>query len=479
MYDVIVIGAGVVGSAIARELSRYKLKIGVIDKEEEVACGTSKANSGIVHAGYDPKPGSLKAKLNVLGNTLYPAICKELDIPFRQIGSLVIAFTEEDRQTLQELKNNGEANGVPGLRIVEKEELFKIEPNVNAKAKAALYAPTGGIVGPYEMNIAFAECASINGVNFMLGQEVKGIDWMDSHFRIHTTDAMYESKFLINSAGLFADDVAEMAEKKKNYSIRPRAGEYCLMDKYAGSTVSHVLFQAPGKLGKGTLVTPTVDGNILLGPTAKDMEDKGCTECTQEGLHEVVTKSKTSVPSLEAGYIITSFTGLRAHGDKGDFIIEKSTSVPNLINLIGIESPGLTAAPAIPFEVIELLSQCGCILEERAEFNPKRPEVLRFSQMTHEERHNLIKRDSTYGNIVCRCEMVTEGEILDAIRRPLGARTMDGVKRRARTGSGRCHGGFCTPKVLELLSRELNISPLEVTKRGKGSNVLVGYNKRL
>lgn len=479
MYDVIIIGAGVVGCTVARELSRFRLKAAVIEKEEEVACGTSKANSGIVHAGYDPLPGTLKAKLNVYGNSLFDKLSKELDFPFKRIGSLVLAFSENELSVLEELKARGEENGVEGLRIVLREELAEMEPNVSKEAVAALYAPSGGIVGPYEMNIAFAENAAANGVNFIMGAAVKAVTWTGDHFRVTAGEKEYETRYLINSAGVYADVIAEMAEGKKRYEITPRLGEYCLLDKYAGGMVNKVLFQVPGAYGKGILVTPTVEGNVLLGPTARDVESKAEVDCSASGLAEVMTKARLSVPAISQSYVITSFAGLRAHSGEEDFIIAESSEVPKLINLIGIESPGLTSAPAIGLMVADMLGKAGLPMEEKADFNPVRPKTVKFSNMKNEVRKKLVEADPAYGNIICRCEMVTEGEILDAIRRPLGAKTLDGVKRRVRAGSGRCQGGFCSARIVDILAKELSISPLEVTKKGGDSRILLGKNKEV
>jgi len=479
MYDIMIIGAGVVGCAIARELSRFDLDVAVIDKEEEVACGTSKANSGIVHAGYDPVPGTLKARLNVEGNGLFDRLSEELDFPFKRIGSLVLAFSEADIKTLADLKNRGEENGVNDLRIISGEELKIIEPEVSKEAEAALYAPSGGITGPYEMNIALAENAAANGVCFIMGAQVKSIEWTGSCFRVTAGNMVYSTRYLINSAGVNSDLIAEMAEKKRRYKITPRLGEYCLLDKYSGGIVNKILFQVPGLYGKGILVVPTVEGNVLLGPTARDVECREDAECTAPGLAEVILKARKSVPGLDHRYIITSFAGLRSSCGNKDFIIEASSEVPNLINLIGIESPGLTAAPAIGHTVAGMIRKAGLPFIEKSRYDPIRPKVARFAHMDNTARKALIEKDLAYGNIICRCEMVTEGEILDAIRRPMGARTLDGVKRRVRAGSGRCQGSFCSAKIVDILARELSVSHLEVTKKGGKSRILACRNKEL
>lgn len=476
MYDVIIIGAGVSGSAIARELSRYDRKIAVLERASDVCEGTSKANSGIVHAGHDAEPGTLKAVLNVRGNKLMEPLAKELDFPFKRNGSLVLCLDEKDRDMLEKLLEKGKKNGVEGLRIIEKEELFTMEPNVSDMAAAALYAPTGGIVCPFGLNIALAENACVNGVEFHLNTEVKNIRKTEKGYRIETSGGVYESRLIINAAGVYADVIHNMVSNKKLH-ITPRKGEYCLFDKTVGDYVSHTIFQLPTVYGKGVLVTPTVHGNLLMGPTAADIEDKEGVNTTGSGLEDVQRRGGLSVKQVPAGKVITSFTGLRAHEDGGDFIIEEAEDAEGFIDVAGIESPGLTCAPAIG-EYVAGIVQRIIPADKKKDFAAKREGIPGMAAADTEKRKELIRRNPAYANVICRCELVTEGEIMDAIHRPLGATTLDGIKRRTRAGMGRCQAGFCAPKTVEILARELGCDIGEITKAGGESVFLTGYNKQ-
>ncbi len=474
-YDVIIIGAGVSGAASARELSRYKVKACVIEKEEDVCCGTSKANSAIVHAGYDAAEGSLMAKLNVRGNEMMEELSKELDFPFKRCGSLVICLNESDMPNLQALYERGVANGVKDLRIIGREEVLEMEPNVSDEVVAALYAPTAGIVCPFHMNIAFAENAYANGVEFRFNTEVQEIRKLEEGFELHTGKGIYTAKYVVNAAGVYADVFHNMVSEKKIH-ITPRRGDYCLLDKSAGKHVSRTIFALPGKYGKGILVTPTVHGNLLVGPTAIDVEDREGTNTTREGLDQVISKSGMSVKNIPMRQVITSFAGLRAHEDGHEFIIEEVEDAKGFIDCAGIESPGLSSAPAIGVMVADILKE-KMGLEEKEDFIATRKGILNPEELTKEERIALIKENPAYGNIICRCEMITEGEIIDAIRRPLGARSLDGVKRRTRAGMGRCQSGFCSPRTMEILARECNMSMFDITKSGGDSRIVVGTNK--
>lgn len=476
MFDVTIIGAGVIGCSIARELSKYRLNICVIDKAEDVSTGTSKANSAIIHAGFDAKPNSLKGRLNAKGNAMFDKLSKELDFPFKRIGSLVVCFNEEDMPVLQDLKEQGEENGVPNLEIIGKERLKEMEPNLSEKVVAALYAPTGAIVCPYEMTIALAENANDNGVEFKLQTEVRQIEKNENGYIIKTNKEDITTKLIINAAGVYSDQINNMVSNDK-MEIIPRKGEYCLFDKTAGDLVNRTIFQIPTKMGKGILITPTVDGNVLVGPNAEDIEDKTDLSTTQQGLAEVIEKGKKSVKEIPINQVIASFSGLRAHSTKGDFIIGEAEDAPNFINAAGIESPGLSSAPAIA-EMIEKIVIDKLEPQENEEFNPIRKGIPKFREMTNEERKELIKTTPQYGKIICRCETVTEGEILEAIRRPLGAKTLDGIKRRTRAGMGRCQAGFCSAKIVDILARELDVNRTEITKFGGNSNLIVGKNKQ-
>ena len=475
-YDVIIIGAGVSGCAAARELSRYQVKACVLEKEEDVCCGTSKANSAIVHAGYDAEEGSLMAKLNVEGNKMMPALAQELDFPFLQNGSLVVCTDEESRPGLDALYERGVKNGVEGLRIVERDELVRMEPNISDTAVAALYAPTAGIVCPFQLNIALAENANQNGVEFFFDTCVEGIEKLGAEgFRIHTSKGDYEARCVVNAAGVYADVIHNMVSENE-LRIIPRRGDYNLLDKTAGGHVKHTIFALPGKYGKGILVAPTVHGNLIVGPTAIDIEDKDGTNTTREGLDEVAEKCANTVKNVPLRQVITSFAGLRAHQPGHEFLIGELPEAPGFIDCAGIESPGLTSSPAIGVMVSEIVRDL-LGLEKDPGFIGTRKGILNPEELTLEERNALIKEQPAYGNIICRCEMVTEGEILDAIHRPLGARSLDGVKRRTRAGMGRCQAGFCSPRTMEILARELGKDMSEITKAGGGSRIIVGVNK--
>ncbi|KGN02610.1 FAD-dependent oxidoreductase [Clostridium novyi A str. 4570] len=477
MFDVTIVGAGVIGCSIARELSKYNLKVCVLEKGPDVATGTSKANSGIVHGGHDATPGTLKAKLNVRGNEMFDKLVEELDFPFKRNGSLVLCFDESEKEGLQKLLEKGQKNGVPNLEIIGKEKILEMEPNVNDDVVGALYVPTGGIVCPYEMTIAMAENAYTNGVEFKFETEVKNVVKKENGFTLETSKGNVETNLVINAAGLFSDDLNNMVSKNK-IEIIARKGEYCLFDKTAGAMATKTLFQLPTKMGKGVLVTPTVDGNLLIGPNAVDVEDKTDVDTTQEGIDDILNRAKKTFKQIPMRQVITSFSGLRSHDTVNDFIIGEAEDVPGFINVAGIESPGLSSAPAIA-EMVE-----GIVVEKLSpakndKFNPIREGIPKFREMTNEERKELIAKDPSYGKIVCRCETVTEGEILNAIRRPLGAKDLDGIKRRTRAGMGKCQSGFCSTKIVALLSKELGIPETEVTKFGGKSNLLIGEDKEI
>lgn len=479
MYDVVIIGAGVTGCAIARELSRYALNTLVLEKEEDVCCGTSKANSAIVHAGHDALPGTLKARFNVQGNAMMDALSAELDFPFRRNGSLVLCFEEAEMPALEELLERGRLNGVPGLRIVKGPEIKELEPALSDEVKALLYCPTGGIVCPFNMTVALAENAYENGVSFRFDTKVEKIrpltdqkGWLLSTAHGETV----ETRCVINAAGVYADEFHNMVSAKK-LSITPRRGEYQLLDKKAGSLVSHTIFQLPGRFGKGILVTPSVHGNLLVGPTAENLSDKEAVNTTAAGLSEVMEKGRRSVPCLPSNLTITSFAGLRAGEAGGDFVIGEAAGAPGFFDCAGIESPGLSAAPAIGLYLAEQVAQ-KLEAAKKPSFTATRKGIPCVSQASPEELSVLLAQDPAYGNVVCRCETVTEGEIKNAVRRPLGARSLDGVKRRTRAGMGRCQAGFCSPKVMEILERELSLQPLSVTKHGAGSELLTGPTRK-
>ena len=483
MYDIAIIGAGVVGCAIARELSKYRVNACVIEREEDVCCGTSKANSAIIHAGFDATPGKLKAKLNVQGNAMMDQLSKDLDIPFQRNGSLVVCTKDQNREDLEKLLEKGKANGVPDLRILEREELLALEPNLSDDITCALLAPTGGIVCPFHMTIAFAENAYTNGVEFFLNTEVRQIHKTSNGYQLEVlkkeTDIteLMVAKTIINAAGVYADVFHNMVSNEKLH-ITARKGEYMLLDKTAGTHVSHTIFQLPSNMGKGVLVTPTVHGNLLVGPTATDIENKEGVNTTAEGLDTLSQKAGLSVKNLPLRQVITSFAGLRAHEDQDDFVIGEAPDAEGFFDAAGIESPGLSSAPAIGVMVAEMVA-AKLNLNENPDFIGIRNGILNPNTLSMEERNKLIKEKPAYGNIICRCEMITEGEIIDAIKRPLGARSLDAVKRRTRAGMGRCQSGFCSPRTMEILEREVPMSMFDITKNGGSSKFVVGYNKEI
>ena len=476
IYDVAIIGAGVIGALTARELSRYKLRTVLLEAENDVAMGASKANSGIVHAGFDAVPGTLKANFNVKGAAIMKEFCEELDVPYKNNGSLVVAFCEDEIKTLKELYERGIENGVSDMELLDREQLFAIEPNIAEEACGALLAKSAGIVCPYELTIAAAENAVANGVELIRNCAVTGIDCSDGVFHLSTTQGKIDSSYVINAAGTHSDEIARMIGDDSVH-IKVRSGEYFVLDKAVGNLVSHTVFQCPTELGKGVLVTPTVDGNLLIGPTAAETEDPDNTATTLDGLKAVKTLATKSCKLVSTRNAITSFCGLRAHDTSQDFVLGPSKINDKFINAAGIESPGLSSAPAIAKYLSYLVTNAFDDLEANESFNGRREGIFRFRNATDEERAAAIARNPAYGRIICRCETITEGEIVDAIRAPGGARDVDGVKRRTRAGMGRCQGGFCGSKVVEILARELGVEMNEITKFGKGSRILFDKTK--
>lgn len=484
-YDVCIIGAGITGAMTARKLAAYDVSVAVLEAAGDVAMGATKANSAIVHAGFDAEEGTLKARLNVAGCAMMPAECAELDVPYDNCGSLVCAYSEEEIRHLEKLLARGIANGVPGLRIVGGEELRRMEPKISPDAVAALWAPTAGIVCPYELCIAACEHAAINGAQFYLNFPVVSIVKEDGLFVVSDGKQVIRARYLVNACGVHSAEMAQLAGEE-NFPIRiiPRRGEYMLLDRAEGDTAEHVLFSCPSANGKGILVSPTVDGNLILGPTAAAIDDPDDTATTEAGLSLVQTGARHLVPGVNTRAVITQFSGVRptpvgADGDitKSDFYIHVSEQIPGLLHLAGIESPGLASSPAVGEYAVELLAGMGLELKERENYQPGRPEKIRFRELTDEERSAVIAKNPLYGKIICRCETVTEGEIVDAIHRPIGARDLDMVKRRTRAGMGRCGSGFCSPRTVEILARELGVPMDEITKCGGGSVILNGGKK--
>ena len=479
-YDVVIIGGGVVGCAIARELSKYKVNIAVLEKEDDVGWGISCRNSGVVHAGFNNKPGTLMAKFCVEGNRSFAELCRQLDVPYKKIGKLVVAKKKEEIEGLQKLKQQGDENGVNNLQIINLNEVKRLEPNI--EGIAALYSPETAITSPYLLTIALAENALDNGAHFFLNTEVKSIAKLkNSDFRINTNRGRFSSSYVINSAGLYSDRVAHMVETDK-YRIYPCRGEYHILDKNVSWLLNHLVYPVPqtGAGGLGVHLTPTIDGNILIGPSNKYIKRKDNLSVTSSVMKMLSAKAREFSPLISPGYIIRSYSGLRAkqtpssEGGFRDFIIEESDTVDNFINLIGIESPGLTAAQPIARRVVEIMNKKER-LNPNLNFNPFRKGILRFEEQDEKTKKTLIKQDPNYGEIVCRCEKVTKKEILEAANNPLGARSLISIKYRTRAMMGRCQGGYCQTRIMEILRESFKLSPQEINLKGNNSYLLVGY----
>ena len=465
MRDIIVIGAGVVGCSIARELSKYNLDVLVVEKNSDVSEGISKGNSGIVHAGYNEKIGTLKAKLNIEGNKIFDDLSRDLQFPFKRNGAFILAFSDEEMKTLESLKENGEKLGVEGLEILTREEALNIEPNLNKEIVGVLNVKTSGIVSPYEMTIALAENAAENGVEFKLNSKVTSIEKISEGYKVTLNNKeLVSGKIIINASGAFLNNLVSMSKRE----INPVKGEYCLFDKVAGAMINKTLFQVPNKLSKGVLVTPTAEGNLLVGPNA--VEGKTL-ETSREGIDEILDKSKKSLEELPVARILNTFSGIRPKTKGGDFIIEEVEDAKNFINVIGIDSPGLTAAPAIGVYVVNMIKE-RLDLVEKKNFKKTREKIVRFAELSLEEKNKLIKEKPAYGHMVCKCEFITEGEIVEAIHRPIKALTVDAIKRRTRASMGGCQGIGCTLPISKILSRELGIDISDINKNSEGSPVI-------
>ena len=475
VYDVAIIGAGVSGCSIAMELSKYDLKVIMLEKGLDVALGATKANSGIVHAGYDCEPNTIMAKLNVLGSNMMAKLCEDLKVPYENNGSLVVGFDDEDREKLESLYEKGVANGIEGMEIVDGDKARQIEKNLSKDVACALYAKTAGIVSPYELAIGMCENAVENGAVLEFDFEVIKIKKNET-YKISSNDKSVEAKYIVNAAGVYADKISKIAGAE-DFKIIPRKGEYILFDKQIPNKVSTVVFQTPSKMGKGVLTAPTVHGNMFIGPNAQDMDNKEDKSTSLEGLDYIKKMAKRSVVSIDYSKIITQFSGIRAVYDgKKDFYIKNSEVAPNFVQVAGICSPGLSASPAIGVMVKDLLEEAGLNMAKKENYNAKRDVPKPFAEMTKEEINEAYKKDKKYGRIICRCETVTEAEIVAAIHSKVPALTVDSIKRRTRGTSGRCQGGFCGPRILDILCRELDKEPHEIVKVDKDSNIV---NSRL
>ncbi len=461
MYDVIIVGAGVAGTFVARELAAYKLDVLLLEKENDVGNKTSAANSAIIHAGYDAKAGKLKGKFNAPGNKMYPKVCEELDVMFDMCGSFVIGFDEEDKKTIEYLYENGLKNGVEGMKILTGDEARAKEPHLSEEVIVALEAKTAGVVAPFELTVALAENAVDNGVELSLETEVLDIKTFDEHYEIITNKGNFECKYVINCAGVYADKINDMLAEHY-FEIKARKGHYFVMDLSEREIMKTVIFQCPSAKGKGVLVAPTVHGNILVGPDSEFVDEKFDNSTDSARLAYTRATALKTTKDLDFSKVIRVFAGLRASSSGGDFIIEHVKGTRGLINVAGYESPGLSAIPAVALEVVEILRELRGGLEKNESYNPRRRKVVRFHELSEEEKREKIKEDIRYARVICRCETVTEAEIVDCIHRNVGAKTIKGVKKRVRPGAGRCQGGFCAPRVQEILARELGVDMVDV-----------------
>lgn len=471
MYDVIIIGAGVIGASVARELAKYKAKVLILDKENDVGNVTSMANSAIVHSGYDPKPGTNKAKYNVEGNKMYDSLTCELDVEFKRIGSLTCATSDEEMEIIKGYVSRAAENGVE-VKILNKEETKNLEPFISDNVVGSLYAPTAGIINPFELCVALCENAVDNGVELLLNQEVIAISKNDKGYKIKTNSMDFDCKIVVNAAGLHSDTISKMAGFDY-FDIKPRKGEYFVLDHFEKPFVNHVIFPVPTDKGKGILVTPTTHGNYLVGPSSEFVDEKDDFSTDKITLDDVKKNSSKLVQNIPFNFVIRQFSGLRATSSTHDFIIDNRG---RFINLGGIESPGLASAPAIAREAVRLINEeLNMLINDN--FNPCRRKVVRLNKMSANTRNELIKKDNSFGHIVCRCEGISEGEVIDCIRRNAGAKTVKGVKKRCRPGFGKCQGGFCEPLIVEILAKELNVNPLEVKYDSIDSYILQSETK--
>lgn len=477
MFDVAIIGCGIIGAAAAYELSKYNLSLAVIESNNDVADSTTKANSAILHAGYDPHPGTFMAWANVEGVRLAKEICHKLDVPYKQCDSMVLAFSEQEMNHVRELFDRGTKNGVPGLQIIDGDQARKLEPNLSEEVVGSLLAPSAAIVCPWEYGLALAETAVRNGAELFLNSPVTAIEKIDGGYRMKTPTGDYEAKYVINAAGHNCAKIHNMVAEPE-FEITYGRGEYYLLDKSEGTFVTRTIFQCPNELGKGVLVSPTVHGNLIVGPNSETVADGEIDGTTSAALDFIAQMARKSAPTLNLRQSIRNFAGVRTSAvGLDDFIVQETKTAKNFIDLAGIKSPGLSSAPAIAIKAREILEGCGLKMVEKAGFIDERKRV-RFKEMSVEEKAELVKKNPAYGRIICRCETITEGEILDALNTPIPPTTVDAVKRRCNAGMGRCQGGFCGPRVLEILSRERGVDPTEVLQGRNGTQILIGQTKK-
>ena len=476
MYDVIIIGGGVIGAACAYSLSRYRLKVAMLERSNDLANGTTKANSAIIHAGYDPVPGTLMARLNVEGAAMAPDICRKLDVPYDQCGSLVLAFSQADLTHIQKLYDRGVANGVPGMSLLSAEEVRAMEPEVSEDVVGALLAPSAGIVCPWEYCLAMAEAAVRNGLELHRSTTVTGITHRENTYTIHTNRGDFSAAYVLDAAGLDAGSIHAMLEQP-DYSITPTRGQYYLLDKSEGGRCRRTIFQCPSDKGKGVLVSPTVHGNLIVGPDAEVVEGNNCST-SAEALAMIAAAARRSIPAVDFRANIRNFAGVRANSSSEDFLIGQSAAHPGFFYLSGVKSPGLSAAPAIGEYMVKQLEKAGLPLTKKENFIDSR-ERIKFKELSLEEKNALIAKDPAYGRVICRCETITEGEIVAALRSPIPPLSINAVKRRCGAGMGRCQGGFCAPKVHEIMARELGLSMDAIPMEEADSWLLCGSTKEV
>lgn len=475
--DVVIIGAGAVGCAVARELSKYQIDVLVVDQRDDIGGNASKSNSAIIHTGYDATPGTLESQLVVAANPMYDELTRDLEIPFRRIGAILPAFTEEQFEKLPAIKEKAFQNHVYDVEYLSKEELLEREPELNTEVKGGLFIPRESIIDPFIHVQALAENANENGVEFLLNTEVTDIIVEAGEIKaVETSAGTIETDYVVNAAALQCDEIAAMVGKAE-YKVVARRGQFYILDKNTSCKVNHIVLPIPTKVTKGKLMTPTIHGNMLVGPTAEDLDNKVDVSVTTEGLDSIYADVSKMIPGVNVRDTITQYSGLRPNRNPEGLHVDVYDDLKGYVNLSGVRSTGLTLSVAMGKYVVEKLKEIGCCPALKENFKATRKGIPIFHKMSREEQEEMIQKNPLYGTVICRCETITEGEIVDAIRRPLGAKTVDAVKRRVRAGMGRCQAGFCGPRVLEILARELKVSPEQINKNLKGSYMVVGKNK--
>lgn len=478
-YDVVIIGGGILGAFSARELSRYQLKVAVLEKASDIGEGATKTNSGILAAGFHPRGGSLKGISCVQGNQMYRSICKELGVQVKYIGSLYVAFSKSGEDMIAEKYHKGIQNGVPGMQIVSGSEARNMQPGLSAKVTQALYAPTTGIIDTFQLILRTAQNAVENGVDFFFGEEVEAIEGQKGDFCVHTKTCSIKTSYIINAAGENAALIDRFFHPA-DLVIKPRRGQFYVFDKQKDPILKHVIYQAQDTDEKGCLITPTIEGNLIAGPTSENVRSYQCVETTRAGLDLIERVADKIIPGIDMGNVITSFAGVRANirnvaKEEKDFVIRRSA--PGLVSALGIKNPGLTSAPYLVQKIIEILREDGLRTEEKTDFNPGVKTGKKFLDCSIQEQKELFSSDKRYGHMICRCENITEGDILRVLNETLPPSTFNGLKKRLRTGMGRCHGAYCMPRIIDIMSRELGVSPEKIVKGAQKSNFVKGRLK--